>query len=144
VCTAKARHDAPIEFNIAQGVVALGDEERLEHVIGHLVQNALDATANRGNVTVGLERDDGFGIIAVADTGVGMSPEFVRDRLFKPFETTKQTGMGIGVYESTRYVEGLGGRLLIDSSPDVGTKVRVLLPLIDNAAAPSQALREVA
>jgi putative PEP-CTERM system histidine kinase len=144
VCTAKARHDAPIEFNIAQGVVALGDEERLEHVIGHLVQNALDATANRGNVTVGLERDDGFGIIAVADTGVGMSPEFVRDRLFKPFETTKHTGMGIGVYESTRYVEGLGGRLLIDSSPDVGTKVRVLLPLIDNAAAPSQALREVA
>ncbi len=129
---------------LRHGAVVLGDEERLEHVIGHLVQNALDATVNHGNVTVELGRDDGFGVIAISDTGVGMSQDFVRDRLFKPFETTKQTGMGIGVYESTRYVEGLGGRLLIDSSLDVGTKVRVLLPLAGNAAASSEALREVA
>ena len=124
--------------------MALGDEERLEHVIGHLIQNAIDATVNGGNVEVGLDRDNGFGVTAVLDTGVGMSAEFVRDRLFKPFETTKQTGMGIGVYESTRYVEALGGRVVIDSTTNVGTTVRVLLPLVDNAATPPAALKEVA
>ena len=144
VCSAKASDHAQIELNLAPGVVALGNEERLDHVIGHLVQNALDATVKRGKVAVELSRNDGFGVIAVSDTGVGMSPEFVRDRLFKAFETTKQSGMGIGVYESTRYIEGLGGRLLIDSTPDVGTTVRVLLPLVDNAAAPPAPLREVA
>ena len=144
VCSAKSTHGARIELDLAPGVLAHGDEDRLEHVIGHLVQNAIDATASRGTVAVSLDRSDGFAVIAVADTGVGMSPEFVRDRLFKPFETTKQTGMGIGVYESTQYVEGLGGQLLIDSAPDVGTTVRVLLPLVDNAAAPPATLREVA
>jgi putative PEP-CTERM system histidine kinase len=144
VCSAKSTQAARIGLNLASGILTLGDEDRLEHVIGHLVQNALDATATRGTVTVGLDRDKGFAVIAVTDTGVGMSPEFVRDRLFKPFETTKQTGMGIGVYESTQYVEGLGGQLVIDSTPDVGTTVRVLLPLVDNAAAPPAALREVA
>ncbi len=144
VCSAKSTQAARIELNLAPGVLTLGDEERLEHVIGHLVQNALDATATRGTVAVSLDRNDGFAVIAVADSGVGMSSEFIRDRLFKPFETTKQTGMGIGVYESTKYVEGIGGQLRIDSTPDVGTTVRVLLPLVDNAAAPPTALRQVA
>ena len=58
-----------------------------------------------------------------------MTEEFVRERLGKPFETTKTAGMGIGVYESAQYLASVGGRLAIDSTPDVGTRVRVLLPL---------------
>ena len=111
--------------------------ERLEHVIGHLVQNALDATTKGGAISVRLRRDDRFATIEVSDTGVGMTPEFVRDRLFKPFETTKAAGMGIGVYESWQYVSGLGGEMLIDSTPNVGTRVRVLLPLAEAVAAPA-------
>jgi signal transduction histidine kinase len=57
-----------------------------------------------------------------------MSSEFIRERLFRPFETTKPAGMGIGVYESAQYVEGLGGRIQVDSEPGRGTCVRVLLP----------------
>jgi signal transduction histidine kinase len=57
-----------------------------------------------------------------------MSSEFIRERLFRPFETTKPAGMGIGVYESSQYVEGLGGRIQVDSEPGRGTCVRVLLP----------------
>ena len=68
-----------------------------------------------GAVSVRLYRDAGFAVIEVTDTGVGMSPEFVRERLFKPFQTTKKAGMGIGVYESMQYVGGLGGQILIDS-----------------------------
>ena len=107
VCAAKAGGH-PIDLDLAPGVVALGHEERLDHVIGHLVQNALDATAGGGRVTVRLDRDGDFARIEVGDTGVGMSEDFIRERLFKPFETTKAAGMGIGVYESMQYVACAG------------------------------------
>jgi putative PEP-CTERM system histidine kinase len=144
VAAAKAGSRGAIPLELAPATCTLGHEERLEHVIGHLVQNAQDATAERGDVSVRLFRDGRMAVIEIADTGVGMSPEFVRDRLFKPFETTKAAGMGIGVYESSHYVTGLGGRITIDSTADVGTCVRVLLPLADAAATPGGALREVA
>ncbi len=144
VAGSKSAGRAAVALDLASGVAALGDESRLEHVIGHLVQNAQDATAERGEVAVRLFRDGRMAVVEIADTGVGMSPEFVRDRLFKPFETTKAAGMGIGVYESSQYVTGLGGRITIDSTPNVGTRVRVLLPLADDRAAPPGPLREVA
>jgi len=128
VCAAKATLDPPIELQLSTGVTAAGHEDRLEHVIGHLVQNALDATSQGGSVTVKLHEDGAFAMIDVKDTGTGMSSEFIRDRLFKPFETTKTAGMGIGVYESSQYVAGLGGQILVDSEPGHGTRVRVLLP----------------
>jgi signal transduction histidine kinase len=58
-----------------------------------------------------------------------MTPEFVRERLFKPFQTTKTAGMGIGAYESFHYLQELGGQVLVDSAPGLGTRLRVLLPL---------------
>ena len=128
VCAAKAPLDPPIELELSTGVTAAGHEDRLEHVIGHLVQNAIDATSKGGSVTVKLHDDGAFALIDVKDTGTGMSSEFVRERLFRPFETTKPAGMGIGVYESAQYVEGLGGRIQVDSEPGRGTCVRVLLP----------------
>ena len=133
-----------IELNAEPGVQVLGHEDRLERVIGHLIQNALDATSDRGGVTVRVLSDGADAVIEVGDTGVGMTPEFVRDRLFKPFQTTKPHGMGIGVYESFQYITGLGGRILVDSTPDVGTKVRVLLPRHELNGRGDVALREVA
>jgi putative PEP-CTERM system histidine kinase len=143
VCAAKTGLGARIDLALAPGIYTVGHEDRLEHVIGHLIQNALDATAERGGVSVRLGRDGHFVVLEVTDTGVGMSPEFVRERLFRPFATTKAAGMGIGVYESSQYLSGLGGQILIDSTPDAGTRVRVLLPRGDDAA-PSTALKDVA
>lgn len=128
VCAAKATLDPPIELDLSTGVTAAGHEDRLEHVIGHLVQNALDATSQGGSVTVKLHRDGAFALIDVKDTGTGMSSEFIRERLFRPFETTKPAGMGIGVYESSQYVAGLGGQILVESEAGSGTRVRVMLP----------------
>jgi putative PEP-CTERM system histidine kinase len=144
VCSAKTAGGRRVELDLARGVHALGHEDRLEHVIGHLVQNALDATAERGSVRVSLQDDNDYAAIEVADTGVGMSAQFQRERLFKPFETTKPSGMGIGVYESQQYVTGLGGRIAVESSEGGGTRVRVLLPRSDGAGAPSQPLEEAA
>jgi len=66
-----------------------------------------------------------------------MSEEFIRDRLFKPFETSKPAGMGIGVYESAQYVAALGGQIHIDSTEKAGTRVRVVLPAADGVASPN-------
>jgi signal transduction histidine kinase len=144
VCAAKSSRPGAIDLELAPGVTALGHEDRLEHVIGHLVQNALDATAGGGLVRVATAREDRYAAVEVADTGAGMSAEFVRERLFKPFETTKPAGMGIGVYESQQYVTGLGGRILVDSREGSGTRVRVLLPRGDVPAGPTPSIKEAA
>ena len=144
ICAAKSGVGARIDVELMPGICAVGHEDRLDHVIGHLIQNAIDATAERGSVSVRLGREGDFAALEVKDTGVGMSAEFVRERLFKPFETTKAEGMGIGVYESSQYVAGLGGQLLVDSAPGAGTRVRVLLPCGDGPSVASPALKEVA
>src|SRR5262245_9633855 len=119
-------------------VYAIGHEDRLEHVIGHLVQNAIDATSAGGKVLVRLAQEDQNAVLEIVDDGAGMTSEFVQTRLFKPFQTTKRDGMGIGVYESYQYVTGLGGTITVESQPGRGTRIRLALPR------PALELREVA
>ena len=99
-----------------------------------MVQNAFDATdANdeTSRVRLTLGRQGSQARLEVADTGHGMSEEFIRERLFKPFQTTKQAGMGIGAYESFQYVQELGGKIEVDSELNKGTKVTILLPMFE-------------
>lgn len=104
--------------------------EKLDRVIGHLVQNALDATGQHGKVQLRLDSaEGGLCRLEVNDDGCGMSPEFVRGQLFKPFQTTKADGMGIGMFETQQYLHELGGRILVDSEPGRGTRICVFLPL---------------
>jgi len=120
-----------LEVNLVERVVARGHEQRLERVIGHVVQNAFDATEPGGRVWLHLDRHGSQARIEVGDTGQGMSEEFIRDRLFKPFQTTKQAGMGIGAYESFQYVQELGGNISVQSEANKGTRVTLLLPLFE-------------
>lgn len=126
-----ARRGRRLDVQLSEPVVARGHEERLERVIGHLVQNALDATDPTGRVWLNLDRQRGQARVVVGDTGQGMSQDFIRDRLFKPFQTTKPAGMGIGAYESFQYVQELGGHIEVDSEPNKGTLIRMLLPLFE-------------
>ncbi len=105
----------------------LGHADRLERVIGHLVQNAVDATPDDGRVWLKLLRDNDRAIVEVGDTGHGMSQEFIREGMFKPFRSTKAAGMGIGAYESSQYIRELGGRIIVDSKEHEGTVVRIEL-----------------
>lgn len=111
------------------GLVVSADAGRLERVIGHLIQNAIEATARGGQVTVRLTERNVCAVIEVVDTGRGMSEQFIRTRLFKPFESTKSAGMGIGVFETREYVHQIGGRLEVESLQGSGTTFRVILPL---------------
>jgi putative PEP-CTERM system histidine kinase len=133
VCSSRSGAAVTVEFESQGSGFTLGHEDRLEHVIGHLLQNAIDATAAGGCVRVRVDSRDRQTVITVSDEGVGMTAEFLRDRLFKPFQTTKATGMGIGVYESAQYVARLGGDIRIESTPGAGTRVYVSLPGIDAA-----------
>jgi len=131
---AKAAQGRNVDIELGERLMTRGHEERIERVIGHLVQNALDATESKqanGKVWVKLARHGGQAMIEVGDTGTGMDPEFVRERLFKPFQTTKHTGMGIGAYESQQYVQELGGKLDVESAVGAGTRITVQLPLFE-------------
>jgi len=99
-------------------------------VVENLIQNAQDATADEGMVTVTLDSKGGEIEILIEDDGCGMDADFVREHLFQPFYTTKgDTGMGIGAYECKEYISSLGGEIQIESEPGRGTRMHVMLPL---------------
>lgn len=111
------------------GLFARANYERLARVVGHLAQNAVDATSKEGRISLRLFREGASAIIEFEDTGCGMTPEFIRERLFRPFVSTKESGMGIGMFESQSYVNEIGGRIAVSSAVAEGTVVRVTLPL---------------
>ncbi|HEX6795415.1 MAG TPA: XrtA/PEP-CTERM system histidine kinase PrsK [Casimicrobiaceae bacterium] len=131
VCGAKADARVPIDVDAQQTALVIAHEDRLERVIGHLLQNAIDASGPGAGVGIAVDAADAFATVRVVDRGSGMSAEFVRERLFKPFQTTKAAGMGIGVYESSQYVSSIGGEIRVDSVEGSGTRVEVRLPRAD-------------
>ena len=131
IVAAKAKQGRHVTVNLQQGLKTRGHEDRLERIIDHLVQNALDATPPEGEVAVQLVRVSGLLLLTVRDTGCGMSEQFVREQLFRPFQSTKGTGMGIGAYESAQYIKELGGKIEVESILGQGTRLQVWLPLFD-------------
>ncbi|WP_448565091.1 XrtA/PEP-CTERM system histidine kinase PrsK [Thalassotalea ganghwensis] len=106
------------------------DEETLHSVLNHLIQNAQEATADDGWVKVSLVQEDKDIIIEISDNGCGMTADFIRQRLFKPFDTTKgNAGMGIGVYEARQFIESNAGILTVQSEINKGTTFHIELPI---------------
>jgi len=108
----------------------VADEDNLEMIVTHIIKNAQEATSSDGYVDVTL-RSDGSGqaIIEVEDNGSGMDKEFVKHRLFKPFDTTKSgKGMGIGVYQTREFIRNLGGDVLVKSELGIGTTFIIRIP----------------
>lgn len=121
---------APILTLEATSAPIQAEPDRLSAVIGHVVQNAQDATAPEGRVEVMLRLQDDQAIVDVRDTGSGMDKAFIENRLFRPFDSTKGlTGMGIGAYECREFVRALGGHVDVASEPGQGTLFRIRMPL---------------
>ena len=115
-------------------VYSRADPEQLTTVIEHLIRNAQESIVEGGAVTVNLDASNGHAQINIVDTGCGMSPDFIRERLFRPFDSTKGSeSMGIGAYQAREYVRSLGGRVDVSSEPDRGTAFSLSLPLQDAA-----------
>jgi putative PEP-CTERM system histidine kinase len=106
----------------------LADPEALRRVFQNLLTNAIQATPGDGTVRISVQRNDANLLVSVADTGAGMSEEFLRESLFVPFRTTKRGGWGIGLYQVKEIVERHGGRLTVTTKEGVGSTFQVVLP----------------
>jgi putative PEP-CTERM system histidine kinase len=105
------------------------DPAQIQKVITNLVLNARQAVGAAGHIRVETSRREGWVVLGVADNGCGMSPEFVERSLFRPFQTTKKNGIGIGMFHCKMIVEAHRGRIEVESALGKGTAFRVLLPL---------------
>lgn len=111
--------------------IVIGDPVRLTMTIAHFIKNAQEATPENGRVHVTLRIIEDRVQIVIEDNGAGMDWDFIHNRLFKPFETTKSgKGMGIGAYLSKEYISELGGTLNVVSEPSQGTTITMTLPLL--------------
>ena len=124
---ARRRAHHPIAVIGRSGLLAHADPARLEQLLGHLVQNAIEASAPAEPVTISLTNTGEALMLSVIDQGCGMSPAFLRDQLFKPFVSSKPGGFGIGAFEARQLAEAMGGTLSVDSREGEGTVFRVTL-----------------
>jgi putative PEP-CTERM system histidine kinase len=119
----------------------LADREQIRSVVTNLLLNARDAVSGEraenhpsrtmgpeGHIQVRTERREGRVVLTVADNGCGMSPAFLKESLFRPFQSTKTKGLGIGMFQSRMIVEAHGGSIQVESEPGKGTTIRVSLP----------------
>ncbi|MEM9311445.1 MAG: XrtA/PEP-CTERM system histidine kinase PrsK [Pseudomonadota bacterium] len=141
----------PISVTSTVEARVLAHEEALEQALIHLVQNAVDASESDAPIYLDVSVDAVQGRLDIVDSGCGMSPEFVRTGLFKPFVSSKQGGFGIGAFEAREMIKAMGGRLQVESREGFGTRFSVILPVSEtarlfpnNAGEPPASSQEVA
>ena len=117
---------------------AMFDAAALEQALGHLLQNAVEACSPALPVIVRVDSNGETVSIAITDKGVGMDSDFVRNRLFQPFASSKSGGFGIGAFEARSLIDTMGGRLAVDSRPGAGTTFTILLPAAEPASEPQR------
>jgi len=115
--------------NVLEDVSVEADSSYINRVLLNLFINACEAMGDNGRLYVETGLKNGFGYILVKDTGCGMSPEFIKNKLFKPFSTTKHKGLGIGLYQCRMIIEAHGGRIEVESKEGESTAFKVLLPV---------------
>jgi putative PEP-CTERM system histidine kinase len=108
---------------------ALADPTRVEQIVTHLLQNAIDASAADSPVELRLSADGGEAVVEIIDRGKGMSAEYIRRDLFKPFSSSKAAGFGLGAFEARSLAQAMGGRIEVESKPGAGSRFTLRLPL---------------
>lgn len=132
-----------VELALGETLCTHGDKGMLRRVLENLFQNALEAMDGRGTITVTTEDVHLNGSskvrIIVADTGPGIPEEFIRERLFHPFATTKRKGLGLGLYQCRTIVRNHGGDLCARSQPGHGAVFEMSLAASDPAGLEAEA-----
>ena len=120
-----------IVTRLPPSLFTFADAARIEEVIENLVLNALEAMETGGTLTIEAgETAGGAPTFSVSDTGRGMSRSFIEQRLFRPFSTTKKTGIGLGLYTCLEVIKASAGTIEVDSVEGAGTTFRVVLPSV--------------
>lgn len=124
------RAPVPVIDSSVDSLSIVVNPENLDMVLSHLIRNAQEATPSDGNVRVHVDADGDFASITISDTGAGMTADFISDRLFRPFDSTKGTqGMGIGAHQAREFARSAGGQLVVESEPGRGTVMQLRLPI---------------
>lgn len=118
-----------IESQQIDDLTAMADPTRVDQILGHLIQNAIDASSDGQPIILNARRRDLSVAIEVLDRGTGMSSEFIRSQLFKPFASSKTGGFGIGAYEARSLAMAMNGRLEVESNEGAGSRFTLILPL---------------
>ena len=118
----------PIETRLASNLFAIADATRVDTIIGHLVQNAIEASTDGAPIKITSRAQENQVAITITDLGMGMTDSFIADQLFKPFVSTKPDGFGIGAYEARALALSMGGSLRVSSRPGKGTAFKLMLP----------------
>jgi len=118
----------PVRIVADGDVMVTVDPARFEQALGHIVQNAIDASDGEP-VEIHLGSRGLQAMVEVVDRGHGMSAEFIRSKLFDPFASTKEGGFGIGAFEARSIVAGMGGSIEVESRPGEGSRFTILLPM---------------
>lgn len=127
VARARSRQH-PVQLS-GDAPLTLADPARVEQIVIHLLQNAIDASAPDSPVELRLSADGSDAVLEVIDRGRGMTAEYVRRELFKPFSSSKAGGFGIGAFEARALAQAMGGRIEVDSKPGAGSRFSLRLPL---------------
>jgi len=135
---AAKRGDHDVKLLGDGNIWVMADPLLLEQAIGHLVQNAVDASKPSEPVTVRMDGSEKQSCIVISDNGAGMEADFVRTRLFQPFASTKTGGFGVGAFEAKSLVSAMGGRLSVESKPGEGSSFTIILPAAKPAAEPQR------
>ncbi len=104
------------------------DQEKIQSVIRNLIINAMESLKANGKVLISTLKEDEYIVIEVKDNGPGMSQEFIKYKLFKPFQTTKKKGLGIGLYQCKIIITAHGGKIEAKSEEGRGAQFRIFLP----------------
>ena len=113
------------------------DFEAMDSMVTNLVVNAREAMPGAGNIRVTTRQENGRVVLMVADEGSGMSADFIKDQLFRPFHSTKTKGLGIGMFQCKKIVEAHHGSIAVESAPDHGTRFTILFPITPDSGSPS-------
>ena len=108
--------------------IALIDRHEMQKVALNLLVNAVDATNGKGPVMVAVGGEE-LAFFRVTDGGCGIPEEFVRRHLFTPFQSTKKSGLGIGLYQCRQIIEAHNGKIVVESVVGEGSSFTVWLPL---------------
>jgi signal transduction histidine kinase len=109
----------------------IADREQIQSVVTNLVLNARDALGAGGHIQIRTENRGGRAVLSVSDNGCGMSQVFLKESLFRPFQSTKKKGLGIGLFQSRAIVHAHGGGMDVESEPGKGTTFLVSFPVSD-------------
>ena len=123
----KLRKGIDVTLKCDDGQPIYCDSEYIRLCIMNLLMNAIQAIEDKGEITIGCGKDNGFSYISVSDTGAGISDED-KSKVFEPYYSTKKFGIGLGLAISKRFVEEHGGSIVIESEVGKGTTMQLRIP----------------